>query len=461
MQSIGEAKAAAAADSIVLALSRLTVLRPLAAQAPFQALYRLALALREGALEQALVEYHTLCGALIGENCRAVSGDIFTDYLLYALLEQENDFSRRALENRWNDAVSAAMANDLEQLQRLSGVTSALIKKWVGERREELLRQAPPMAQRQDDIAKLSAAVWSGSAAQPIKKQTVSQPVKPKPPEPQPPRAAVALEEASWPTFRYQHTGLEGEYVSDIALEEIYRRLLEAKDWSRLLDDIWNFHAAYGTGAFIRHRAFSLLPSGALVGVEPMPRFGEGPRMYEAQRGRILSAVIAFMQGEGAGDILVTGGTGTGKTAGAIDLYYELPELRLVMASDPEPEALTLAVEAVSRQPARVLLLLDDVEAGSGRLRRQMSAITERRGSNLMVMAASRAGFDPAFSNTVRFLDMQPREFMQLLRQLLQKGGMTPTEDMLQNACIDCGAQKRTLCCGTAEAVARELLEGE
>lgn len=457
MQNISEASAAAAAEQIIQRLSRLTVLRPLLEEPPFAALYRYASALAAGDMPGVAFAYHALAAALTAGCYREVTGDIFEDYLLYALLERENAFSRRALCNRWNDAVSAAMASDLEQLQGLSRVNSALLKKWAGERREQIQAKGRSAAQKQDDIAMLSAAVWSGAAAEkkPLPKRA------PEPAKPLPSDHAAGWGEKDWPTFRYAIQALQGEYVSDIALEEMYRRLLESRDWSRLLDDIWNFHAAYGTGVFIKHRAFTLMADGTLTGVTPQPLFDDGPRLYEPQRNRLLAAAIRFMQGETGQDTLLIGGAGTGKTAGVLDIYYELPELRLLLASDASPEALERAVAHIAEQPVRVLLLLDDCAPEHTRFSQQMSAIARYRGENLMVVAAARAGAAPSFPHTVLFPEMQPREFMQLLRRMLNSAGISATEDMLQNACIDCASQKRSLCYATAAAAAREISEKE
>ena len=46
--------------------------------------------------------------------------------------------------------------------------------------------------------------------------------------------------------WQYGEPGLTDAYAADEALEEIYLRLLSAKDWGQLTEDLYNLFASYG-----------------------------------------------------------------------------------------------------------------------------------------------------------------------------------------------------------------------
>ena len=267
----------------------------------FGALAAMFEALSAGEIPLALRQYHIAARRMLDAPARRVSGNLWRDYLLYLLLQRPNRFSAAAAAGNMGEALSLNLKEELAILSGLSRLDSAPVARFFGEKQRDT-RQRPPA---KDNISILSAAVWAGGGNKPAPKEKGGEQAV------QPP-AQFPLCFTPWD---YGKAGLLDSYAADEALEEIYYRLLSAADWTTVADDIVSFFASYGSGDFLRYRAFrldrgELLPLGeeAMTPIVPIS-------LYESQRMRLMENTIRFMQGEKAAGMLLYGGSGVGKTA--------------------------------------------------------------------------------------------------------------------------------------------------
>ncbi|MBR0025969.1 MAG: DUF815 domain-containing protein [Clostridia bacterium] len=406
-------------------LCRLTLLRRLLEEGPLAELCRLITALYEGDVMLAQDRYHAFAAELLSGGYRRVSGDLFCDFLLSELLEKKNGFSAMAARGEKDLPTMNAMRAELSILCALSKVTSSRLRDWIMERgRENRSRPRP----QQDNIALMSNAAWTGGS------RTSQREFAPQPPAHLP----AALFEGEWLSWEYEAEQEFGDYVSDEALEEIYHRLLHSEDWRDCLEDLWNFHASYGTGSFLRHRMFAL-SGGKLL---PLPGAGlaQGePLFHEEEHAALMREVIRFMQGEASERILVTGGAGTGKTMSVISLAKELPEVRLVLTGGEGVHEIADLCETLRQQPLRFLLLIDDVDLSSAEFAKLRSGFAGGGigGANILCIVTAREGDDSLFTRRLELRAPTFKEFVELVQRLLSLDGLYFDYDEVQDACID------------------------
>ncbi|MDL2234854.1 DUF815 domain-containing protein [Christensenellaceae bacterium OttesenSCG-928-L17] len=417
-------------------MRRFTVLRGVLTSTPMDALNNMLAQLYAGEAYAAAGEYHALSHALLTGGYRRVSGDLFQDYLLHMLLEEENEFSRLAANNLWDEPLAAAMRLDLKLIEPFFELNSATVKRWLGDCHQDSKRPARPQQYPKDNIAVLSSAVWSGGTTRPLPAANSQN-------NPQPAgRSLPPLDENSFVSWRYQPPEQEGDYVADLALEEIYRRLLETTDRGLLLDDLWNFHATYGTGAFLKNRLFVLDIAGSLLPVSRMME-EEAFSFHQAERAQAMMSVIRFMQGERTENMLFTGGPGTGKTTQVFTLARELPELRLICCPPGCMDTLSFFLEKLLEQPHKFLLFLDDFQPDDPAWPRLKAALAPAgvQPPQVMVVAATRHADDTFFPIKIQLPQPQIKEFIELVQLLLLQRGRDIDFDSIQNACIDYAAQ--------------------
>ena len=416
-------------------IQRITVLRKAAQSGPLSMLWRLLQQLHAGDPYSAADEYHALSHALLTGGYRRASGDLLQDYLLHFLLEEENEFSRLAAKNLWDEPLSTAMRLDLKLLDPLFDLNSATLKRWMGDCHQNSKRQAHNQHPK-DNIAQMSAAVWSGATTRPLPSAPPVPAVAQLPKLPQ-----ATLDENSFLSWRYQPATQEGEYVADIALEELHRRLLESTDRGLLLDDLWNFHATYGTGVFLKDRLFTIDTQGHLL---PIPSVVEEEpnTFYHAQREQATMNVIRFMQDERAENMFLTGGPGAGKTTQVFILARELPELRLICCPPGCMDALACALPRLLEQPLKFILFLDEFQADDPAWLRLKSAAAPSgtQAGQLLFIAAARGGDDAFFPLKVQLPQPQIKECIELVQLMLLQRGRDVDFDRIQNACIDYAA---------------------
>lgn len=429
------------------ALGQLTVLRPLRQQPPFAALEALLGHLSSHDLAAAAEDYHALTSALLQVQARRISGNIFRDYLLDVLLMVPNQFSIQAAQGQRDEALCIAMRYDLAHLGTLFGLNSSIIKDWIGAKPQ---KAAAPVKSAQDNIALMSSAAWAGSVPTSV------------PPAAAAPMAPVinGPDTSHWVGWRYAlPEELQDRYSADEALEEIYRRLASTDDWGMLLDDIWNFHAGYGTGSFLRHRLFAVTENGlSPLREDCLPQ--ENPiTLHQPQQEAMLRNTIRFMRGEQAQNLLLTGKYGMGKTTHVLSLVRELPEVRLVLATMSTLDQCTRALDTLCAQPLRFVVFVDDADFSQPVWQRFAAGVTTARlsGAKLLVMAAAQTGRDGLLPLHIDLEEPDMKTFIDLVQELAQQAGAQPSFQDLQNACIDSKADGEPLNYHTAYHILERL----
>ena len=359
--------------------------------------------------------YHDLTACLLYAPVRRVSGDIWHDYLLHLLLCTPHAFARQAAAGPVDEAAYAAMRAELSVLGSLSTLTGASLVRMM-EGRLQAARLKPRQAR--DNIELFSTAVWSGANARAL----------PTPEDKQLPAPFTgALHFHAW---HYGEPGLHDSYAADEALEEIYARLLENPLWDARIEDVRCVFASYGCGMFLQSRAFgyqegklSPLPESAIA---PLAE----PICFTEQREQVTDALIRFMQGESVSHLLLFGPAGMGKTAQALSLVYELPELRLVQTR--ALAALADLCALLACQPLKFLLLLDDVAPAD-----VPTFLPHLLPPNVLVCVTTRQNAPLEWAQRIAFPPLKAEAFTRFVGAALAQRMVVCDRAQLQNACVD------------------------
>lgn len=410
-------------ESLSAVTGRITLYRHLLKEGPLNTLLKLVDALNAGDVTLAVYCYHNLLGQLMNDDCRRVSGNLFTDYLLSQMLESESGFSRMAARGVMDAPVYEAMRVELRLFGVLSTLKCADLRRYISERHREL-KLSP--RQGKDGIALMSNAAWAGGSLRSAPKEKTEQTNYPTP---------TNIYESEWLTFDYDATALETEYVSDEALEEIYRRLLSSYMWDDYIDDIWNFFASYGTGKFIKHRLFSYFDS-CLLPVKRLPVQDE-LTLHEEERVLMTENVISFMRGESTRHMLIVGDNGRGKTTQILSLTNELPAARLIITDAQGAYELFTTAADILDQPLKFIILLDDVDMTSEPFRRLRTLVTASAPTNALICATARSGDDGMFLMRIKLSAPDMSTFVALIKNLLLREGVTVSTERIQDVCLD------------------------
>lgn len=395
----------------------------------FVALLRMFEALAACELPLCVRAYHDATACLLQGGDRRVSGDLWKDHLIALAVHHGSAFARMAAAGRREEALWANMGEELSILGELSRLRSEDVARFAKERQQALALRP---RQGKDAISVVSTAVWAGTAG--------SRPLPKEEPESGPSAPPIPAARFAFAPWRYGEPGLTDHYMADEALEEIYLRLLDARDWAELTEDLYGLFSAYGCGEFLRHRAF-VLENDRLV---PLPEEALAPliptSLYERERVALMENTIRFMRGDRAENALLYGGGGTGKTAHVLSLLHELPEVRLVLCR-PEQGDIPGLIARLGAQPLRFVLLLDDVVAESKAMRGLASQLCGGRAlpPNLLLYATSREDPGPAGLFTLALAFPYPglAAFTSLAGELLESEGIQASYQSLHEACVD------------------------
>lgn len=397
----------------------------------FSALARVFEGLLAYELPAAVRAYHDATGAMLRAGDRRVSGDLWKDHLLCLAVHKNHAFARMAAAGGRDEALFANMREELTVLGELSRLRSEDVARFAKERQQAL---ASRPRQGKDPLSVVSTAVWAGANTRPLPREE-AEAAAPNPP----PLAHARFAFTPW---RYGAPGLADSFAADEALEEIYLRLLAAKDWGEMTEDIYSFFGSYGSGVFLARRAFRL-EEGTL---SPLPDSVFAPltptSLYEPERIALMENTIRFMRGDPAQNALLWGGAGTGKTAHVLSLLHELPEVRLVLCRPEDRAGILTLLSALAAQPLRFLLLLDDVVPESKALRTLSAALCGglAQPQNVLLYATAREagpGPLPLFPLSLPFPYPDLAAFSRLVGELLEAEGLRADPQALRAACVD------------------------
>ena len=159
---------------------------------------------------------------------------------------------------------------------------------------------------------------------------------------------------------------------------------------------------------------------------------------YEEQHSRLMENTIRFMRGEKAVNMLLLGGMGTGKTAQAVSLLQELPEVRLIIVPEGEMAHIPGLLQRLSGQPLKFILLLDDIAADGDGIRLLSSATAGFRAipPNILIYATSREEGGP-LPGRITFRYPALKEFTGMISEFLEAEGKYSDAQAIHNAALD------------------------
>ncbi|MCR5809297.1 MAG: hypothetical protein K6G56_07015 [Clostridiales bacterium] len=424
-------------EAVMALLPRLTVLRGMLEAKPMRELKRLCEAVIDGDIRTAADACFSMTSALLRGNYRRMSGDLFKDFILHKLLLEPHPFARMAASNRLDEALYNGIKDDMDVLYSLRELTGETLYRFIQDRYKELRQKTRP---NRDSAARLAEAAWGGSAVRPAEGDNML---------PQP--ALPVFLPAGAPSWHYGEEELRDSYAADEALEEMYHRLLESElDWSTMAEDVWNFFAAYGCGAFLKERLF-MWRRGGLFPMDDLRISGAFPLMENEYR-VCLDHCIAFMRGDSAEPMMITGGEGMGKTTLLFSLADELPEMRFVYAPGVRNMTeLCSLFNILKDQPLKFMVALDDTDI-------QGFAVRTIPVNVLLVAASGQRTAGGVF--TKRVILAQPRldGFADMVQRLLDAEGVNLPREIVRSACVDHQVDsKGELTVAAAVAVAESL----
>ena len=405
-------------------------------------------------LTGAVYAYHQLTAALLQKGDRRVSGDLFKDHLLGLAVHQAHAFARMAAKGQRDEALWMLMQEELSILGGLSQLTSQDVARYTRERQQALAMRP---RQGKDALSVVATAAWGGGSTRPLPREDGEGPI----PQPGPFLKAPF----AFTPWQYGEPGLTDAYAADEALEEIYLRLLSAKDWGQLTEDLYNFFASYGCGPFLQHRGFRLEPDGSLT---PLPESAFTPliptSLYEGERVRLMENTIRFLRGEPSENVLLYGGAGTGKTAYVLSLLHEFPAARLILADPGEPAALTRLLQTLAGQPHRFLVLLDHMDPAAPSAQTLSGRLCGGRllPDNVRLYATARQNTPahPLFPLTLPFPYPSLHAFARLVEEILEAEGVPCDPQAIHQACVDHQVDVRERLCFTGAKMLAEQFKG-
>lgn len=405
-------------------------------------------------LTGAVYAYHQMTAALCKKEDRRVSGDLFKDHLLGLAVHEAHAFARMAARGQREEALWLLMQEELSVLGSLSQLTSQDVARYTRERQQALAMRP---RQGKDALSVVATAAWGGGSTRPLPREDGEGPI----PQPGPFLKAPF----AFTPWQYGEPGLTDAYAADEALEEIYLRLLSAKDWGQLTEDLYNFFASYGCGPFLQHRGFRLEPDASLT---PLPESAFTPliptSLYEGERVRLMENTIRFLRGEPSENALLYGGAGTGKTAYVLSLLHEFPAARLILADPGEPAALTRLLQTLAGQPHRFLVLLDHMDPAAPSAQTLCSSLCGGRllPDNVRLYATARQNTPahPLFPLTLFFPYPSLSAFARLVAEILEAEGIAGDPQAIHQACVDHQVDVRERLCFTGAKMLAEQFKG-
>ncbi|MBR3382745.1 MAG: DUF815 domain-containing protein [Clostridia bacterium] len=430
------------AEAVLALLPRLTVMRGINDSEPVRELDKCCSSLIEGDVRAASEACFRMTSALLRGPARRVTGELFCDFLLHKLLLEPNPFSRMAAANRLDEAVYNAMKEDLDVLCNLRGLTGEILYRFVQERYEELRRRNRP---NRDSATRIAEAAWGGNAVRQVPEEA---------PAPMPKLPAFLPNGA--PNWHYGEEELREPYVSDEALEEMYHRFLSSgQDWPFMVEDLWNFFAAYGTGIFLKERLF-VWNCGKLVPM-PEPRLASYEPLLGEEYRACLAHAIEFMRGDGAEPMLILGAEGMGKTAMLFALADELPEMRFIYAPECRSFSELLPLfEGLRDQPLKFMVAADDAD---------LRGVAARVVPVNVLLTATTSANSPScrcFTKRVVLPQLRLDSFADMVCRLLDSEGASLPREVVRSACVDHQVDSKgelTVC--AAVALAEKLRSAE
>ena len=224
----------------------------------------------------------------------------------------------------------------------------------------------------------------------------------------------------------------------------------------------------HGYGIFASHGMFRLSDTGERR-IEPIvsaDRIGvESFTGYEEQRARVIANTQAFVDGKPAANALLYGDAGTGKSStvkAVANLFFD-EGVRLIEIRKDQMSQLPFVMEKISRNPLKFIIFIDDLSFNRNddtfsMLKAALEGSASAKASNAVIYATSnrrhivrecfddREGSDvhrndtmqellslsARFGLTVQFAKPDKALYLQIVRELAQKKGITKDTQVLE-----------------------------
>ncbi|ACV63693.1 protein of unknown function DUF815 [Desulfofarcimen acetoxidans DSM 771] len=309
-----------------------------------------SLAGRPVSVPKVLQKYYKVFGLLAGSqekmNTGDVMGDAWQDYLLEAVLADENVFSRKAEAagiGGMGESLKKAVMADLNNLQLLWKLDSGIINRAVS----DILGIAD--GKTREDIDRNINLDCSDTEVSAV-------------------RALPA-----WDCFESLSNKKEIAFLSSLDINvpklrnNIKKSLSSSADWSEQLEQLANYYAAAGSGILSKYMAFRWVKKGQegyLTGVEEPDQisFQELVGNHEELR-EVIKNTEMFLLGYPANNVLLYGDRGTGKSSTVKALLNKYFTRGLKLIEVPR-NALTDFPEIIAllrRRAGRFILFVDDL----------------------------------------------------------------------------------------------------
>lgn len=150
-------------------------------------------------------------------------------------------------------------------------------------------------------------------------------------------------------------------------VQDISRKIEQAKDENEIFDIVTTFYKAYGVGMFGLNKAFRLGGEPENLTFTPINNTDEVMLQdligYEIQKKKLVDNTEAFVKGKKANNVLLFGDSGTGKSTSIkaiINQYYD-QGLRMIEIYKHQFNCLSSVISHIKNRNYRFIIYMDDL----------------------------------------------------------------------------------------------------
>ena len=313
-------------------LNSLTVLHHLTEKGCLKTLSSIIAALLSDNPYIAMQGYSKMTAHLLESHSRRVSGNLFADYIIAILCEDENEFSMACAKHELNDSLRNAFLSDVQILLQITQLNSEKIAEYIN---------STDAAKAADKITDLTSAVWGGSIA--VHNN----------------RNDNAFSLISW---NYTETEPVVSYVNDEMLTGVYDTIITG-DAQECVNALTELFENCGTGKHLRYRLFVSDEDKLLSGIDGsfLPD-NLLPVLFSEQYAYLEESMRDFAEKGKRSNTVVCGAHGTGKTTMCLMTERSFPELGYVYVTACSMPNVKALFEKLSAQPLRFIVIFDDIQ---------------------------------------------------------------------------------------------------
>ncbi len=249
-------------------------------------------------------------------------------------------------------------------------------------------------------------------------------------------------------------------------------RIAAAKDEYEIFTYVTDFYRDYGVGAFGLNKAFRIKKEHGLLNIVPITNTQEVLLTdlvgYEIQKKKLIENTKAFVEGKKSNNALLFGDSGTGKSTSVkaiLNEYYK-DGLRMIEIYKHQFEDLSAVIAKIKNRNYKFIIYMDDLsfeefEIEYKYLKAVIEGGLENKPDNVLIYATSnrrhliretwsdrsdmekteelhrsdtmqeKLSLVARFGITINFSAPAPKEFMNIVKILADRQGITLTEEEL------------------------------